>query len=65
MNNFEFQKLMNAKQENQEESEKIEELTSAPDDRNYRKEQQQEESKDQEAGFKARGNTAEMTEETD
>ena len=64
MNNFEFQKLMNAKNEAKSESPEIEELTITPEEKNI--EMPLEGDKvEQEDGFKARGNTAEMTDTAD
>lgn len=64
MNNFEFQKLMNAKSEIKSESPEIEELTITPEEE--KPEETLEEVKvEKEEGFKARGNTAEITDTAD
>lgn len=64
MNNFEFQRLMNAKNEIKSKSAEIEELTINPEEKTVEK--PLEETKiEKEDVFKARGNTAEMTDTAD
>lgn len=60
MNNFEFQKLINAKQDHEQKLEEIETLTME-DELQPQKDPQETE----EDGFKARGNTAEIKEKAD